>query len=72
MDKFFTQKHCDRCHGSLEAGRIMSMFSEECICMTCAEKEKQDKDYNKAVEADHEQIKKGNYNFKGIGRESNE
>lgn len=66
MDKFFTQKTCDRCGGSLEKGRIMSMFNTECICMDCYKKEKQDKDYEKAVKADHEEIKKGNYNYKGI------
>lgn len=59
--------YCDRCGGSLEGGRIMSMFNEQCICMNCKEKERQRADYNKAVEADHEQIKQGNYNFKGIG-----
>lgn len=66
MDKFFTQKTCDRCGGSLEKGRIMSMFNTECICMDYYKKEKQDKDYEKAVKADHEEIKKGNYNYKGI------
>ena len=34
--------------------------------MDCAEKEKKDKDYEKAIRADHEEIKKGNYNYKGI------
>jgi hypothetical protein len=34
--------------------------------MSCKEKETNEPDYNKAVEADHEEIKKGNYNFKGI------
>lgn len=67
MDKFFTQKHCDRCGGSLSGGRTMSMFNEDCICMECKEKERQRADYGKAVEADHTEIKKGNYNFKGIG-----
>ena len=67
MDKFFTQKHCDRCGGSLENGRTMSMYNEDCICMNCKHKETQRADYNKAVEADHEQIKQDNYNFKGIG-----
>lgn len=67
MDRFFTQKHCDRCHGSLDEGRTMSMFNEDCICMACAMKERQREDYKKAVEADHEQIRQGNYNFKGIG-----
>ena len=67
MDKFFTQKHCDRCGGSLDGGRTMSMFNEDCICMKCATKEKERDDYKNAVEADHAEIKKGNYNFKGIG-----
>lgn len=66
VDKFFTQKKCDRCGGSLEGGRIMSMFNTDCICMDCLEKEKKDKDYKKALEAEREEVKKGNYNFKGI------
>lgn len=66
MDKFFTQKTCGRCGGSLGKCGIMSMFSTECICMACSEKEKKDKDYDRAVKADHEEIKKGNYNYKGI------
>lgn len=67
MDEFFKQKHCDRCGGSLEGGRIMSIFSEECICMLCKDKECKDKDYDRAVKAEHEQIKNGSYNYKGIG-----
>lgn len=64
---FFTQKTCDRCHHSLENGRIMSMYNDDCICMECKKKETQREDYKKAQDADHEQIKQGNYNFKGIG-----
>lgn len=67
MDKFFTQKHCDRCRGSLERGHTMSMYNEACICMECKAKESQRADYKEAVEADHAEIRKGNYNFKGIG-----
>ena len=67
MDDFFTQKHCDRCGGSLNEGRTMSMFNEECICMNCKNKETQRADYKKAVEADNAEIQKGNYNFSGIG-----
>ncbi|MGF7184724.1 hypothetical protein GGQ84_000809 [Desulfitispora alkaliphila] len=66
MDKFFSQKHCDRCKGSLKGGRIMSMFSEDVLCMSCKDKETKDPEYKKAVEADHEEIKKGNFNYKGI------
>jgi ribosomal protein L40E len=66
MDRFFTQKICDRCGDSLDKGRIMSRFNTDCICMDCSEKEKKDKDYEKAMKAEHEEIKKGNYNYKGI------
>ena len=65
-DSFFTQTTCDRCGGSLDEGRIMSMFNEQAICMLCKEKERKRPDYAQAVEADHEQIRKGNYNYKGI------
>ena len=44
----------------------MSVFSTECICIKCAETEKLDPEYEKAKEAEIDQIKKGNYNFKGI------
>lgn len=66
MDKFFTKQTCDRCGGSLKGGRIMSMYNEECLCLDCKEKETKQSDYNEAVEADHEEIRKGNYNYKGI------
>lgn len=68
MDKFFSQQHCDRCHGSLDGGRTMSMFNEDCICLGCKDAETKEKNYDKAVQADHEQIRQGNYNFKGVGR----
>jgi hypothetical protein len=66
MDRFFTQKYCDRCGGSLENGRIMSMFNTDCICIECKEKEMKRSDYLKAVEAEQDEIRKGNYNYKGI------
>ncbi|HWQ89508.1 MAG TPA: gamma-glutamylcyclotransferase [Desulfitobacteriaceae bacterium] len=66
MDPFFSQPYCDMCGKNLKDGHIMSMFNEDCICMECLEKEKLDKDYGKAVQADLEEIKQGNYNFKGI------
>lgn len=66
-DRFFTQKHCDRCGGSLSGGRIMSMFNEDCICMDCQRKETERPDYAEAREAEHAAVKSGNRNFKGIG-----
>jgi hypothetical protein len=66
VDRFFSQKTCDRCGGSLENGRTMSMFNEQCICMNCKDKEIKDPDYRKAQDREREEIQKGNFNFKGI------
>lgn len=66
-DRFFTQENCDRCGGSLDGGRIMSMFNTDCICMDCKRKETQRSDYAAARDAEHAEVCKGNYNFKGIG-----
>ena len=66
MDRFFTQKNCDRCGGSLDSGRIMSMYSTECICLGCKEKETAREDYKTAVQAELNEVRKGNLNYKGI------
>lgn len=66
-DPYFSKEKCDRCGGSLEGGRIMSMFNEDCICMECKKAEKKLPEYKAALEADHAEIRRGNYNFKGIG-----
>jgi len=66
MDKFFTQTRCDRCGGSLELGRTMSIFNTECICMTCKANERVDPRYNDAVAKEREETLKGNLNYPGI------
>lgn len=66
MDKFFTQTHCDRCGGNLKGGRIMSMYNTDCLCLSCKGEETKRADYGEAVKAEHEEIKNGNYNYKGI------
>jgi len=40
-DTFFTQKDCDRCGGGFKSTRIMSWFTDETICMSCAYKERE-------------------------------
>lgn len=67
MDRFFTQNTCDRCGGSLEGGRTMSMFNTDCICMNCKAEERKRTDYRSAVEAVRQQESIGNRNFAGIG-----
>lgn len=72
MNQFFSQQHCDRCHRELRFGRTMSMYNEECICIDCSTKEGLEADYDKARDAEVEEIKKGNYNYRGIGRKMND
>ena len=66
-DRFFTQKTCDRCGGSLEGGRIMSMFNTDCICMDCKRRETQRSDYRQALEAERAAVMAGNRSFAGLG-----
>lgn len=66
-DKFFTQTKCDRCGGSLEGGRIMSMYNTDCLCTACKEAEMRRPDYQDALKADIEAQKAGIRNFPGIG-----
>lgn len=60
-------KNCQRCNKETGGVTIMSMFNEQIICMPCKEAEKAHPRYDEAVKADNEQIRKGNYNFEGIG-----
>ena len=66
MDRFFSQKTFDRCGGSLASGRIMSMYSTECICLDCKEKERNRADYKQAAQAELDEVRKGSLNYKGI------
>lgn len=67
MDDFFKKTTCDRCGGSLEHGRTMSMFNTDVICMDCQKKEKQHPRYKEAVEAERNAVMNGDRNFQGIG-----
>ena len=67
VDDFFRKTKCDRCGGSLAEGRILSMYNEDVLCLKCKDAETRREDYEDAVKADHEEIRKGNFNFKGIG-----
>jgi hypothetical protein len=61
------QENCDRCGQPTNRMTIMSMFNTQIICMKCKGAERQRPDYDKALQADITEIKKGNYNFEGIG-----
>ena len=66
MDEFLAKKKCDRCGGDLKV-RIMSRFNTDCLCMKCAEEERQHPDYQKAVDAELAAVRRGDMNFPGIG-----
>ena len=63
---------CVRCGCATNGVTTMSMFNEDVICMPCKEKERNHPNYKKAVNADIEAIKGGNYNFKGIAPKGKE
>lgn len=67
MDIFYTQAKCDRCNGSLEGGRIMSMYNTDCICMACKRAERKRPDYKTVQEIEMTEIRNGNYNYSGPG-----
>jgi len=58
---------CDRCN-SLVNGHTMSMFNTETICLPCARLEEKHPRYEEARQADLAEIRRGNYNFRGIGK----
>jgi len=69
-DRFFEVSKCDRCHGPLDGGRILSMYNDhDVLCMKCKEAERQLPNYRDAVEADNAEIRKGNFNYRGIDHE---
>jgi hypothetical protein len=57
---------CDRC-GKPTRGWTMSYFNTESICMPCANAERERPDFVAAVRADHTAVRRGDYNFPGIG-----
>lgn len=58
---------CDRCGCSNNNQTTMSKFNTDVICMPCKEKEILHPEYKNACDVELNEIKKGNYNFEGIG-----
>ena len=59
-DEFLSKTKCDRSGGNLDDGRTMSRFDAACLCMACAEAERHPPDYERAVDAEMDEIRKGN------------
>ncbi len=62
---------CDRCEVTL-SGTVstMSKFNTEIVCMKCKRKEEQHPDYQRASDAELEAVKRGDFNFPGVGKPS--
>lgn len=59
---------CDRC-GKETRSHIMSRFNTQDICMECNEAETKHPRYREACEAEEAAVRRGDYNFPGIGWE---
>ncbi len=57
---------CPRCGEYTNNQTTMSVFNTDTICIPCKEKEKQDPDYQLAVDTEAAEVRKGNYNYPGI------
>lgn len=60
---------CQRCHCKMTS-HIMSRFNTDVICMECHRREQAHPMYKEAVEAELNEVKRGNYNYAGIGKPS--
>jgi len=60
--------NCERCKSDCRDGHTMSMFNTQTICIPCARTEEKHPKYEDARLADLQEIRKGNYNFLGIGK----
>jgi hypothetical protein len=58
---------CERC-GEVAGTHTWSQFNTDLICIPCQGKEKQHPDYERAREAELAAIRRGNWNFEGIGK----
>ena len=58
---------CQRCYNETRVHTV-SMFNTQQICIDCATKEKAHSAYENARRREAEEVRKGNYNFEGIGK----
>ena len=58
--------NCERCNKESKL-KTCSRFNTQMICMQCNDKEKKHEKYKLACEVEFNEVKKGNFNFKGIG-----
>jgi hypothetical protein len=57
---------CERCGGDARLSTC-SIFNAEQICLECKDREENHPDYEKAQKAEDEALRRGEFNFPGIG-----
>lgn len=57
---------CPRCGKDTNGITSVGIFNTDTICIPCKNKEKEDPDYQLAVDTEMDEIRKGNYNYQGI------
>jgi hypothetical protein len=60
---------CDRCGASAQV-TIMSKFNTDILCMSCKQREREHPRYEEADAAEVAAVRRGDYNFPGIGKPS--
>lgn len=58
---------CDRCHKQTCAS-TGSYFNTDTICLDCAEKERAHPEFERARRIESEAVRRGDFNFPGIGK----
>jgi hypothetical protein len=66
-----TPKQCNRCADPLLV-YTMSRYNRDILCTQCREDEKDLPSYAAAEEAEIKQVRRGNYNFAGVGLSSDD
>lgn len=57
---------CDRC-GKLARITTTSWFNLDTICPACDNEEREHPDYQYAKQVENDAVRRGNYNFEGVG-----
>lgn len=58
---------CQRCYNETRV-HTMSRFNTQEICMDCVKKEEAHPAYENARKREMEEVRKGNYNYEGVGK----
>ncbi|MGW8181736.1 MAG: hypothetical protein ACWGQW_23645 [bacterium] len=57
---------CERCYKETMV-TTCSRFNTQMICMECEDKEQKHPDYQRAKDAEMDAVRRGDYNYAGIG-----